>query len=142
MKVMHNFSIALKVLAPILVLVAALHLSLGSMAEVMLGASLKVGPLDLVLDSQDRFYGTAFVIYGVLLWVCAKDVTKYALILRCVFCCCFVAGLARLVSFLVVGPPPVIVMFLWFTEVAMPPIMLWWLSNILNKNASPKDEKT
>jgi Domain of unknown function (DUF4345) len=102
---MRNFSIALKVLAPILILVAALHFSLGTMAEVMLGAILKVGPLDPVLDSQDRFYGTAFVIYGVLLWVCAKDVTKYTLILRCVFWCCFVAGLARLVSFLIVGPP-------------------------------------
>jgi Domain of unknown function (DUF4345) len=96
-----NYSIALKVIAPILILVAALHFLLGTMAEVMLGASLKIEPLDPVLDSQDRFYGTAFVIYGVLLWVCAKDVTKYALILRCVFWCGFVAGLARLVSFLI-----------------------------------------
>jgi Domain of unknown function (DUF4345) len=136
---MRNFSIALKVLAPILILVAALHFSLGTMAEVMLGAILKVGPLDPVLDSQDRFYGTAFVIYGVLLWVCAKDVTKYALILRCVFWCCFVAGLARLVSFLIVGPPSGIVMFLWFTEVAMPPVMLLWLSNVLIKKKSPEE---
>jgi hypothetical protein len=129
---MHNFSLALKFLAPIFLLVAAVHLSLGSMAEVLLGANLKVGPLDPVLDSQDRFYGTAFVIYGVLLWVCAKDVPKYALILKCVFWCCFVAGLARLVSFLIVGPPSGIVMFLWFTEVATPPLMLLWLGNILN----------
>ncbi len=135
---MRSFSIALRVLALILILVAALHLSMGTMAEVLLGASLKVGPLDPVLDSQDRFYGTAFVIYGVLLWVCAKDVTKYALILRCVFWCCFVAGLARLVSFLVVGPPSGIVMFLWFTEVAMPPLMLLWLSNVLQKKKSPE----
>jgi hypothetical protein len=131
---MHSFSTALKCLAPIFLLVAALHLTLGSNAEVMLGAILKVGPLDPVLDSQDRFYGTAFVIYGVLLWVCAKDVPRYELILRCVFWCCFVAGLARLTSLFIVGAPSGIVMFLWFTEVATPPLMLMWLSNVLKNH--------
>jgi Domain of unknown function (DUF4345) len=130
---MRNFTICLKLLAPIFLIVAALHLSLGSMAEVLLGAKLKTGPLDAVLDSQDRFYGTAFVLYGVLLWVCAGDVRKYARILKCVFWCCLAAGMARLVSYLLVGTPSGIVMFLWFTEVATPPVMLWWLSAVLKQ---------
>ena len=61
-------SIVLRLAAVAFIAVGLLHLVLGLGADIMLGA--KVPPEAVrapVLDSQNRFYGTAFALYGVLL---------------------------------------------------------------------------
>jgi hypothetical protein len=122
----------LKISAPTFVLVGALHLALGVGADVLLGAQLPAEALsDAALNSQNRFYGVAFSLYGVLLYLCATDLSKYATVLRCVLWVFFAAGLARLVSVATHGVPPPLVLALLGSEIALPPMLHLWLSKVL-----------
>jgi hypothetical protein len=128
-------SLTLKVLAPLFVLVGVLHLVLGLNADVALGAKLPVEAIaDSGLDSQNRFYGIAFTLYGVLLWVCATDLRKYATILRCVLWVFFAAGLARLASIAAHGMPPPAIVNLLVTELIAPPVLVWLLAIALRED--------
>lgn len=129
---MRHLSLALKLVAPVFVLAGMLHLVLGVGADVLLGANIPTEAVgDPALDSQNRFYGVAFTLYGVLLWVCASDLPKYATVLRCIFWVFFVAGLARLVSFAIYGPPPPLVLTLLASELVLPPVLALWLRRAL-----------
>ena len=122
----------LKIAASVFVLVGALHLVLGVGADVLLGANLPAEALsDAALNSQNRFYGVAFSLYGVLLYLCATDLPKYATVLRCVLWVFFAAGLARVVSIATHGVPPPLVLALLVTELALPPLLHLWLSKAL-----------
>jgi hypothetical protein len=100
-------SLVLRLCAPIFGIVGALHLSLGVGADVLLGAQLPDAALaDPALDSQNRFYGVAFALYGLLLYRCALDLRAGAPILRIVIWTFFAAGLARIVSIATHGVPP------------------------------------
>ena len=128
---MQIFTLLLRFTAPVFLLVGALHLALGVGAEVMLGAMLPSAALsDAVLDSQNRFYGIAFTLYGVLFLICASDLHKYATVLRAVLWVFFAAGLARLVSIAVHGLPSALVLVLLATELILPPVLLVWLSKL------------
>ena len=69
---MRRFALFLKLLAPIFLFVGGLHLILGLGADAMLGAQVPPDAMrDPALNSQNRFYGIAFTLYGVLLFLCA-----------------------------------------------------------------------
>lgn len=128
---MTKFSITLKLAAPIFILVGCLHLLLGLSADVMLGAQIPSTVLaDPVLDSQNRFYGISFTLYGVLLWLCADNIKQYSSVLRCLFLVFFAAGMARLVSIALVGLPSALILGLLATELLLPPILLLWLRRL------------
>lgn len=135
---MQTFTLALRLLAPVFLLVGALHLALGVGADILLGAKLAAEAVaDPTLDSQNRFYGVAFTLYGVLLLVCASDVPKYATVLRCVFWVFFAAGIARVVSIAIHGVPPASVLALLASELILPPILVFWLAQVRkSSNAS------
>lgn len=129
---MQTISLILKLAAPVFLLVGALHLVLGVGADVLLGANLAAEAVtDPALDSQNRFYGVAFTLYGVLLLVCASDIAKYATVLRCVIWVFFAAGVARLVSIAIYGVPPPLVLILLATELLLPPVLALWLGRVL-----------
>ncbi|MGE0314051.1 MAG: DUF4345 domain-containing protein [Lautropia sp.] len=129
---MSTLALLLKLGSPVFVLVGALHLVLGVRADVLLGARLPPEALaDAALDSQNRFYGVAFGLYGVLLYLCATDLRRYATVLRCVIWVFFASGLARLVSIVTHGVPPPLVLALLVTELALPPLLSAWLSKVL-----------
>ena len=130
---MAAFITFLRVTAPVFLLVGALHLVLGLSADSLLGA--KIPPeviADPGLDSQNRFYGVAFALYGVLFFLSASNLTKYATVLRCVLWVFFASGLARLVSVLIYGVPPTLILGLLLSELIVPPVVLWWLSRVQN----------
>ena len=128
---MHLYSIVLKLFAPAFLLVGTLHLALGLGAEALLGATVPPQTLaDPGLDSQNRFYGVSFALYGVLLFLCSTDIRKYATVLRCVLWVFFAAGLARLVSIATHGLPPALMIALLGSELVLPPILVWWLSKV------------
>lgn len=135
---MQTFTLALRLLAPVFLLVGVLHLALGVGADILLGAKLAAEAVaDPTLDSQNRFYGVAFTLYGVLLLVCASDVPKYATVLRCVFWVFFAAGIARVVSIAIYGVPPASVLALLASELILPPILVFWLAQVRkSSNAS------
>ena len=128
---MKIYELVLKLSAPIFLLVGLLHLIFGVGAEVMIGARLPAEALsDPVLDSQNRFYGISFSLYGVLLFLCATDLKKYGTVLRCVLWAFFAAGLARLVSIATHGMPSMPVLVLLGSEIVLPPLLIGWLSKL------------
>lgn len=113
----------------------AVFLTLGAGSEVLLGAKLPAEVLaDPALDSQNRFYGVSFTLYGVLFWFSATNIPKYATVLRCVLWVFFAAGTARLVSIAIHGLPPPFVVTLLASELLFPPLLLWWLSRVGNES--------
>lgn len=125
---MRTLRIILNCLAPVLIVVGILHLILGLGADAMLGAKITPEVLsDPALDSQNRFYGVSFTIYGVLFYLCATDLPKYATVLRCILSVFFAAGLARLVSIGLRGLPSLPVLVLLSSELLAPPLLLWLL---------------
>lgn len=125
------FETVLKFFAIAIAIVAGLHVAMGTQSEILLGARWPQGvPFDATIDSQDRFYGAAFAVYACLLWVCARDLTRYAPVLKIIFAVFFFAGLARFVSFAVVGLPSPMICFLWAVEVVSPPVLWLWLARL------------
>jgi hypothetical protein len=116
-----------KVVGAVIVLIGCLHVALGLGADKLLDPSV---PTDAVshpsLDSQNRFYGAAFAIFGVLLWMCSTDMTRYADVFRALMIVFFIGGLTRIVSFVVRGRPSLQIIGLAALELAAPPLLLWW----------------
>lgn len=132
---MHALIVVLKLVAPLFFIVGALHLILGIGADVLLGAKLPVEAIaDPALDSQNRFYGVSFTLYGVLLFLCSTNILKYATVLRCVLWVFFAGGLARIVSIAILGFPPPFVIALLVAELLPPPLFIWWLSRVENES--------
>jgi len=133
---MRALALVLKVVAPVFFIAGALHLALGLGADAMLGAKVPADVMaDPALDSQNRFYGVAFTLYGVLLFLCSTDMPKYATVLRSVLWIFFAAGVARIVSIAVHGSPPPMIWCLLVGEVVPPPLLVWWLSASLRRDA-------
>lgn len=132
---MQAMTLVLKIAAPIFLIVGALHLFLGAAADVMLGARLSAESLaDPVLDSQNRFYGVVFSLYGVLLYLCATDLSRYRPVFVSVLLVFFAGGLARLVSLATHGLPSAPVIGLFASEVLIPPLLYWWLTRLQDDN--------
>lgn len=128
----QSLSLALKALAPIFLAVSLLHLWFGLAADAMLGASVSAETLtDPTLNSQNRFYGVAFALYGVLLLISATDIVKYQSILRAVLWVFFAAGAARIIAIVTHGVPTTPVLLLLGSELLLPPILLIWLRRAL-----------
>jgi hypothetical protein len=126
---MSNIATFLKVVASVPILVGILHLVLGLQADVLLGARLPASVIaDPALDSQNRFYGVAFMLYGVVLFVGGSDLERYLPMVRAALWIFLAAGLARLVSMLLYGLPPPLVMMLLLVEVVATPLLLMWLA--------------
>ncbi|MGL5816089.1 MAG: DUF4345 domain-containing protein [Phycicoccus sp.] len=136
---MAALAIVLRLLAVVVFAVGGLHLTLGVEADVLLGADLRTEAIsDPVLDSQSRFFGVMFTLSGVLLVLCATDIPRYALVLRCVLLVFFTGGVARLVSIAVHGLPPPQVVALLVVELVVPPALAWWSSRAVRPIASPE----
>jgi hypothetical protein len=126
---MSNIATFLKVVASVPILVGILHLVLGLQADVLLGARLPASVIaDPAMDSQNRFYGVAFMLYGVVLFVGGSDLKRYLPVVRSALWIFFAAGVARLVSILLYGFPPPLVMTLLLVEVIGTPVLLLWLA--------------
>lgn len=119
----------LKALSPVFFLIGAGHLVMGVGADIQLGAVISAESFaDPVLDSQNRFYGVIFSVYGALFYLVSTDLKRYGPVLKILLWVFFAGGIARLVSVAVVGPPPVLVMILTALELLLPPPFLMWLS--------------
>lgn len=126
---MKSLTFFLKLVAPVFLVIGALHLALGLGADALLGIEVPAPALaNAGLDSQNRFFGVSFALYGVLLHLCATDLQRYAPVLRCVLWVFFAAGLARVVSIAVHGSPPPLIWLLLASELLPPPLLTWWLA--------------
>lgn len=105
---------------------AVLHVAFGVAGESLIGAPVPDG-IDPSLDSQNRFYGASFAIYGALLWYCARDLRGHGGLLKLVLALFFFGGCARGLSALQYGLPSLPILALWAVELIVPPLLLIWL---------------
>ena len=128
---MISLTTTLKLLSPVFVLVGLIHLALGPEAEVLLGAELSPQSLaDPVLDSQNRFYGVTFTVFGFLLYLCATDIHKYAAVFYICIWVIFAGGVARLISMAAAGIPSGFVIALLAVEILAPVLLTLWYRNV------------
>ncbi len=128
---MGYYVVTLRIFGVIILGVALTHATLGPSAEVLLGSHISAGSIaDPTIDSQNRFYGVAFGLYGILMWLCGSDIERYKPVLLLLLLMFFLAGLVRLISIALVGMPPVSVIGLMVLEIVMPPVMVLWLRNL------------
>lgn len=119
-------------MAPVFVAVGLLHLVLGLQADVLLGATLSAEQIaDPVLDSQNRFYGITFSVYGFLMYLCAGDLVRYEPVFKILLVVFFAAGCARLVSIALYGLPSLPVIILLVSELTLPPVLAWWYKKVV-----------
>jgi hypothetical protein len=127
MLTLTNLERLLQLLAPLFVVVAALHLALGLDADMMLGAEVPLEALnEPSLSSQNRFYGVAFSLYGGILWICARDLIAFAAFFKMTMWCFLAGGVARIVAWMQFGAPAPLVVLLMVVELLVPPALLWW----------------
>ena len=104
--------------------IALLHIALGP-------ASIPGSvPVNATMDSEDRFYATLFLGFGLAHVWAAQDLTRRSgvvLALQAVF---FAGGLARLVSVAAVGLPGALFVFLGGLELLIPPVVWWGLRKL------------
>ena len=106
-------------------LVGLLHIIFGLGADNMLGAGLAPEVVsNPTLDSQNRFYGATFLLFGWVTWLCAGDIRAHQRLLTGAMAVFFLGGIARLISFAFFGQPSAPVIGLLLIELILPPIVL------------------
>lgn len=127
----------LRITGVLVAVVSLLHVAIGTDAEVLLGSGIsELSRNDATLDSQNRFYGVAFFLYGAILIYCASDIHRFRDILGITIGMLFVAGLARIVSIVIVGWPAWPVVALLGIELIGPPALYAWIREECGTNAS------
>lgn len=117
----------LRVLAVSILVAGGTHLLLGVNAETLLGAKLPIDALtEPSLDSQNRFYGTSYCLYGILIWTCTRDMPRYRVVFQLLLAMTFVAGLTRIFSIIVNGWPAPAILALSAIELILPPLLFIW----------------
>ena len=90
-------------------------------------------PVNPTMDSEDRFYASLFLGFGLAHIWAAQRLERRAqtvLALQAIF---FVGGLARMVSVLAVGPPIPLFVILGALELLVPPLIWGWLRRAFPK---------
>ena len=125
---------ALRIFGVAFILAGFAHVVFGVGAEALLGANLSPEALnDPSLNSQNRFYGAEFMLYGVLIWMFTSDRRKYRDVFWVVMIFFFVGGLTRALSYWIHGAPSLAIQFLAITELVIPPMLLWWQTRSPNE---------
>lgn len=84
-------------------------------------------PVNATMDSEDRFYASLFLSFGLAHVWAAQDLSRRAGLVLALQATFFVGGLARIVSLFAAGPPIPLFIFLGALELLVPPLVWWWL---------------
>ena len=83
-------------------------------------------PVNATMDSEDRFYATLFLGFGVALIWASRDLALRRGAFLALLAVFFVGGLARVISWIAVGPPGEIFIAITLVELILPPVFVWW----------------
>jgi Domain of unknown function (DUF4345) len=129
---MNGFVLTIRVLAVAFIAVALLHLFTGMQADAMLGAPVTPEMASQPsFDSQNRFYGITFSLLGVALLIAATDLRRYRPIVIAVFGVLFLAGVARVVAWVLHGAPSSMIVGIACADLLLPPALYFWLKRIV-----------
>ena len=121
------FPFTLRVMGIAIIAIALVHVVFGPGADVMLGSEISdKSLLDPTIDSQNRFYGAAFSLYGIVLLLASAKPVFYRSLFLWTLLVFFLAGVARLVSVFATGWPPFLVVILLVVELILPPLLTLW----------------
>ena len=105
-KPMTAYALTLRLLAVGVFGVSLVHIVFGVGSEPFLGSGVSAASqLDPNLDSQNRFYGAAFSLFGVVFWIASSDLERYRRLLELALLVFFLAGATRLISIVIIGWP-------------------------------------
>jgi hypothetical protein len=126
--------LVLRILSIAFIAVAALHLTMGMHADLMLGVPISAQmAADPSLDSQNRFYGVSFSLMGIALWIGLQDLRRYEPIIVATLAVLFAAGLARAVAWGLHGAPAPALIGITAADLLLPPVLMVWLRHSLHK---------
>lgn len=111
------------------------HVVLGPGADALLGAT--IGPETLhdpTLDSQNRFYGASFTLYGILTMLSLGNLERYAPVLQWTMLVFLFGGIARGLAWATTGAPSAPTIALLASELLLPPLVLWWTARRTAEN--------
>lgn len=99
-----------------------------ALVHIALGPSSIPGsiPVNATLDSEDRFYASLFLGFGAALVWCSRHLADRAGVFFALQATFFVGGLARIVSWIAVGPPIALFIILGALELILPPLLWLW----------------
>jgi hypothetical protein len=90
-------------------------------------------PVNATMDSEDRFYATLFLGFGIAMMWSSRDLRARANIFKALMAIFFVGGIARIVSILTVGPPIPFFQVMTVLELLIPPLAWLWLHVALRR---------
>lgn len=123
--------VVLTLCAVAIVAAAIFHALFGLQADAALGITILPGVLSNPgLDSQDRFLGSAFALYGLLLVYYQRNIHRYQQELNILLGVFWASGLIRLISFWLYGSPPAAIVGLTLIEIAVPPVLVLWMQKM------------
>src|SRR5262245_14868634 len=98
-----------------------------SLLHIVLGPAAIPGsvPVNATMDSEDRFYATLFLAFGVAIIWCGRKVRERAGVAYFLLATFFVGGLARLISMAEDGPPNALLVALTIVEITLPHLLGW-----------------
>lgn len=126
--------VSLGVLGSAAVVISLMHVALGPAA---IPGSI---PVNATMDSEDRFYATMFLAFGVALLSCVPRIERKAgraYFLMTVF---FLGGVARLISLFFVGPPHSFFILMTAIELTIPLMLAYLIHRTVNRAALGMDE--
>ena len=110
------------------VLIALSHIALGPAS---IPGSVPVNP---TMDSEDRFYATLFLGFGLTLLWCVGSIERRGKVIRFLIALFFLGGCARAISIMLVGPPNLFFQAMTALELLLPPL-IWLLLNWVERPA-------
>ncbi|HVR91182.1 MAG TPA: DUF4345 domain-containing protein [Novosphingobium sp.] len=99
-----------------------------ALAHIVFGPAAIPGAVQVnaTMDSEDRFYATLFLGFGAALIWAAQELAARRGVFLALLAVFFLGGIARILSWLAVGPPVPLFVFLGALELAMPPVLWAW----------------
>jgi hypothetical protein len=88
------------------------------------------------LDSNLRFAGGMGLGLGVaLVWITPR-IERHTTVFRLVWICALLGGLGRLVSYALVGQPPMPMLVFTLIEVPGAPLLIWWQNAVASRSVA------
>lgn len=108
-----------------------------SLLHIVLGPASIPGsvPVNSTMDSEDRFYATLFLAFGVVLLWCVKDVENKAKVVYFLMLTFFAGGLARIVSMIAVGLPNNFFIAMTVLELVLPAVYAFLMFRVVAQQA-------
>lgn len=116
-------------------IVLGLLIAIIGLAHVAFGSSIvfDAGPFTPSIDSEDRFFGAIFVGYGLGWLLCASDPVRWRISLWGQSAIFLLGGIARIVSWIEVGRPHELYIWLMAIELAVPLLLFVSLAGLPGK---------